>query len=131
MAEAYENSSQPVQEAAKNGTDPEKALDALEVLRRWGSIAKDTEIMVRATRCFKVKLAEGDVEQVRWIWAVNYHPELKLALSTLRDNGGLKAAGILLGHDYGQRSKVAKQIEELAFRKNDTQKSKGAKKPKK
>eukprot|EP00959_Pyramimonas_sp_CCMP1952_P219070 4580407-Pyramimonas_sp.AAC.1 len=79
MAEAYENSSQPVQEAVKNGTNPEKALGALEVLQRWGSIAKDTEIMVRATRCFKVKLAEGDVEQVRWIWAVNYHPELKLA----------------------------------------------------
>ncbi|CAK0843448.1 unnamed protein product [Prorocentrum cordatum] len=105
MAEAYENSSQPVQEAVKNGTNPEKALGALEVLQRWGSIAKDTEIMARATRCFKVKLAEGDVEQVRWIWAVNYHPELKLALSTLRDKGGLKAAGILLGHDYGQRSK--------------------------
>ncbi|CAK0879420.1 unnamed protein product [Prorocentrum cordatum] len=105
MAEAYENSSQPVQEAVKNGTNPEKALGALEVLQRRGSIAKDTEIMARATRCFKVKLAEGDVEQVRWIWAVNYHPELKLALSTLRDNGGLKAAGILLGHDYGQRSK--------------------------
>ena len=130
LAEACEGNAKAVQEATKNGSDPEKAIGALEVLQHWGSLVQNLEIMVRSTRCFKVKLSEGDEEQVRWVWAVNHHPELKLALTTLRANGGLKAAGILLGHDHGPRSKVAKQIEELAFRKNDKQKEKGSKKPK-
>ncbi|CAK0866780.1 unnamed protein product [Prorocentrum cordatum] len=122
LAQAYTGNVKEVEDAAKNGQAHELVQNALQVLKQWGAIAQDMDVIVRATICFKVKLTEGAEDQVRWIWAVNHHPDLKSALTVLRTNGALKAAHVLLGHDHGQRSKVAKQIEELAFRKKNTSK---------
>ncbi|CAK0806005.1 unnamed protein product, partial [Prorocentrum cordatum] len=86
----------------------------------WSAKAQDKEDRVVATRCFKVSVAneeEGKPATIKWVFATNSHPELREALFRLRANGGLRAAGILLDFDSAPRSKAAKQLEQMVFKK--------------
>ncbi|CAK0882542.1 unnamed protein product [Prorocentrum cordatum] len=124
---------QQVTEAVSQGAEPEAAQAALEALLQMGKLAQNTEAKFVATRCFRIQVSrnEGDSNEegeTRWIFAVNHYPGFKAALNTLRTNGALTAAGIVLQYDIATRSKAAKLVETLAFRSGSGSASGGKKK---
>ncbi|CAK0838620.1 unnamed protein product [Prorocentrum cordatum] len=127
---AVPNDPENVKQAIGLGPFATEALEGMGVLLRWGPLVQGEETVVKSTRCFKVTLAEGGENQVRWIWACNHRVDLRSALAVLRINSGLSAANIMLGHDRRPRSKAAKQLEQLAFKGGArTGEKGGAKKP--
>ncbi|CAK0830163.1 unnamed protein product [Prorocentrum cordatum] len=113
-------------EAIEGGKAPEQGLGpistkrGLEMLATWGEKASAKEAVVQATRCFFIETKESpdsDVECVKWIFAMNSHPELKTSFDIARSNGCLKAISLQLGKDEAPRSRAAKQVERLAFRR--------------
>eukprot|EP00959_Pyramimonas_sp_CCMP1952_P240418 5024381-Pyramimonas_sp.AAC.1 len=105
ISEAASINREKLMKTIEQGPHPQAAAEAVGVLERWGQLAQNPDAIAKATRCFKIKLnAEGE-DQVRWIFACNYHPDLKAASNVLRLDGGMESVAILLGHDHGPRSK--------------------------
>ncbi|CAK0902821.1 unnamed protein product [Prorocentrum cordatum] len=124
ITEAAEAKSQEVKAAAGSGAMAQQAAAALDTLAKYKAIAQNPQARVVATRCFHgtVKPSDGGMDEekdddVRWIFAMNSHRELKDALETLRVNGCLAAARLNLGYDHGPKSGVAKEIETTVFRR--------------
>ncbi|CAK0799805.1 unnamed protein product [Prorocentrum cordatum] len=118
--EAIKGGKAAVEQAAEQGLDPISTKQALEQLVVWGEKASAKEAVIQATRCFFIETNESpdsDVECVKWIFAMNSHPELKAAFDIARSNGYLKAISLQLGKDEAPLSRAAKQVERLAFRK--------------
>ncbi|CAK0906495.1 unnamed protein product [Prorocentrum cordatum] len=119
LAEAINAGQEQVERAADQGIDPPNAKQALQLIVKWGEQVSSKEYVVQATRCFYVltkESPESEVECHRWIFAVNFHPELRQAFQTLRENGCLQALSIQLGKDAAPRSRAAQDVERLAFR---------------
>ncbi|CAK0868391.1 unnamed protein product [Prorocentrum cordatum] len=131
ISEAAATNREWLMKAIEQGPHSQAAAEAVGVLERWGQLVQNPDAILKATRCFKIRLNTEGEDQVRWIFACNHHPDLKTALKVLRLNGGMESVAILLGHDRGPRSKVAKQIEHLAFRDDGKTKSAGKKESRK
>ncbi|CAK0902330.1 unnamed protein product [Prorocentrum cordatum] len=120
MGEACEAKLERVRVAIQQGEDPAAALEALKVLQTYAGRVQDPAFHFISTRCFHVQATEGEEgeekEVTKWIFACNHHPDLRGALHTLRVNGGLSGANLVLTYDQAPRCKQAKLVEKLAFK---------------
>eukprot|EP00959_Pyramimonas_sp_CCMP1952_P397987 8338863-Pyramimonas_sp.AAC.1 len=103
LSEAVGARLEEVKAAVAQGTNPQESASALTTLVEFGGGLKDSEVKLKATRCFDAKVTSTidgeEVEEAKWIFAAMAHPTVTAALYVLKANGRLKSVSLILEDD--------------------------------